>query len=264
MDVDVSVIFGFLVFLIEFFWRGASTAWPSLAILSTAVFIFLCLVLVGYVFEHPPMIAESLILQDGNAIGTAPLALMVIIILVDFVGHYLIPSALHHWTMPLSWILLAVFCVFFYAIILVARQVKLLAFPVGALVVTYFIWPYLPTKLACLLVSLAFSAALASAGYSIEIIATGNKPGSAWPYETSAIASFLLDISTGHYTTHGSAHWVYLGGLLALNGLMCSILVIALLPAFRESATKGAQEAEQEAADASKNQTHSSTTDSSS
>lgn len=234
MDIDVTAVFLFLATVIELFWRPASTTSPLLAILSTIVFACLLLVVIGYILEHPAMLAESVFMVDGNMIGAAPVLLAIVFILLDWIGSYAIPSFIYTWTMPLSWVCLGVLVLAFVVLGVFARQIYLIGIFALSTLLGFFLMPYLPFKLVAFFTSCAYSALLSTSIYCLEIIATENNVRSSWPYELASFACLIIDFSSGHYASLSGAQWTRFSGVLAANGVVCVFFLVGLVPALKQ------------------------------
>lgn len=235
--------------VIEMFWRGSSTAWPSLSILSTLVYMLVVLIAIGYLLEHPAMLAESYFMLNGNMLSVVPIIVAVGLILLDLLGQYLVPAFLQGYTMPLTWVLLMMLVGAFAVLAIFAKQLRLVGILAVSTLLSYFFMAYLPSKLTAFLVSFAYWALFSAAVYCLEVIATSNNPQAAWPYEVAALGALVIDLSSGHYSSLGSAEWVRLSGMLAVNGLISVFFVIGLVPAIKAHiAQKAAEDAGKEGA----------------
>lgn len=234
MDIDVTSVLLFLATIFELFWRPASTMTPFTAILSTIVFVCLLLIAIGYILEHPAMLAESAFMSDGTMVASVPVLIAITFVILDWIGSYIIPSFIFNWTLPLSWICLSLLGLAFVALAVFARQTRLIGILLVASVLGFFVMPYLPFKLVAFLITCAYSAILSTSIYCLELISVpDNIRNSSWTYELACFAILIIDFSTGHYATLSGAQWTRFSGILAIDGIACVFFLIGLVPAIK-------------------------------
>lgn len=232
MDYTASLLVLELVF--EFWWRSMPVYWTFTAAYSIPVFTFMILLGLSFIIEFQVAWQPSSLLEDTNVAGILPIGTGLALMLLDGIGSLVVPTAIIHWTLPLTWI------INFVAAILVVlaagydRSWRRIVVSIGAAFIGYFLAPYLPFKLVAFLIALQCHVALASTIRALDItvhVTEDKTPKPATLYRVGCFLALLFDFLTSHYTSLGGEHWIRLGGMLAAQSVLLVPYAVTL-PSF--------------------------------